>query len=296
MKKVFLLLTILLSVSIIYSQSPKERYSKYGDVIWLNLSTAPFPHPKRAEGHTYNGKTFPADIHYSDSSVMVFIPNGFKEGKKVDFVVHFHGWWNNIDSVLWQFKLIEKFVNSGKNAILIVPEGPKNAPDSFDGKLEDESGFKRFMNDVVNSLVTEKKLKTKIIGNIILSGHSGGYHVMAFILMRGRMLDNIKEVYLFDALYGETEKYVYWYDHYKGKMINIFTVSGGTKGETENLMDDLKGWGIPYLLTKDTEVTEKEMKSNKLIFLSTDLGHNEVLTADYFTKYLKASLLGNIHK
>ena len=54
------------------------------------------------------------------------------------------------------------------------------------------------------------------------------------------MPEKIREVYLFDALYGQTEKFAHWIDHFQGKMVVIYTDSGGTKAETESLMADLR--------------------------------------------------------
>jgi hypothetical protein len=274
------------------AQELRQRYANYGETIVAYLSTAPFPHPKRAEGHKYNNQVFPPDKHYSDSTVVIFIPMGYKQTEKVDFIVHFHGWWNNVDTVLERYRLIEQFYESGKNAILVVPEGPRNAPDSFGGKLEDPGGFKRFMDDIVNLLFSQKKIKTKNIGNIVLSGHSGGFHAISFILMRGGLASHIREVYLFDALYGQTEKYVYWLDHYKGKIIDIYTDSGGTKGETESLMADLDGWGVPYFAVDEKDATLKDLQKNRLIFLHTDLEHDAVMHVHpNFREHLKASVL-----
>lgn len=291
MKLIALILVVSVSLN---SQAIQQRYASYGELLVTQLASAPFPHPLRSAGHSYGTRFFPADKHYSDSSVAIFIPKNFKQARKIDIVVHFHGWYNYIDSTLQQFRLIEQFVESGKNAILVVPEGPKNAPDSFGGKLEDKDGFKNFIDDVVTFLVQQKKVKSPRIGDIILSGHSGGYHVISYILMRGGIPGRIKEVYLLDALYGETEKYSYWLDHYKGKMINIYTDSGGTKYETESLMADLKGWGIPYYAAEELDATAMDLRKNKLIFLHTKLQHNEVVAAhDNFRKYLKASCLQN---
>ncbi len=289
MKLIILLLT---STAALFSQPLEQRYSQYGELLVTQLASAPFPHPGRANGRTYGGKVYAAAEHYSDSSVAIFIPKNFKQSKKVDIVIHFHGWFNNIDSTLKQFRLIEQFMESGKNAILVVPEGPKNSPDSYGGKLEDKDGLKKFVNDVVSYLVRQKKVKSSQVGDIILSGHSGGYHVMAFILMQGGMPEHVKEVYLFDALYGETEKYVYWLDHYKGKMVNIYTDSGGTKWETEQLMADLQGWGIPHFGAEELDTTPKDLRKNRLVFLHTKLQHNEVVAEhNGFREYLKASLL-----
>ena len=288
------LLSIILLAVCLNAQTMQQRYASYGELLVTQLSSSPFPHPLRSAGHSYGTRFFPTDIHYNDSSVAVFIPKNFKPGKKIDIVVHFHGWFNNIDSTLQQYRLIEQFAASGKNAILVVPEGPKNAPDSFGGKLEDKDGFKKFIDDVVKFLVQQKKVKAPRVGDIILSGHSGGYHVISYILMRGGMPEHIKEVYLLDALYGETEKYSYWLDRYKGRMVNIYTDSGGTKYETEALMADLKGWGIPYYAAEELDAAPKDLRNNKLVFLHTKLQHNEVVAAhDNFREYLKASCLQN---
>ncbi|MBI3789032.1 MAG: hypothetical protein HY276_12360, partial [Ignavibacteriales bacterium] len=177
MKEILLLSFLLLALSTMHAQNSPNPYAQYGEVIVVQLPTAPFPHPLRAAGHTYDKKLYPADQHYSDSSVAIFIPKNFKPGKKTDFVIHFHGWFNNIDTTLWRYRLIRQFAESGKNAIFVVPEGPRNAPDSFGGKLEDPGGFKRFMTDVVETLRKRSVIKSKTVGSVILSGHSGGYHV-----------------------------------------------------------------------------------------------------------------------
>src|SRR5207244_3266740 len=115
------------------------------------LESAPFPHPARAEGHKYKEKVYPAADHYSDNTVGIFIPKGFRETGRIDFIVHFHGWNNNVASVLRQYKLGDQLVQSARNAVLVVPQGPRDAPDSFGGKLEDPDGFKHFMKEVAET-------------------------------------------------------------------------------------------------------------------------------------------------
>jgi hypothetical protein len=294
MKTCLIFAALLASISSLLSQTLSTRYEKYGTLILTQFSTAPFPHPQRANGRMYDSTLYSAAEHYSDSSVAIFIPKGFRKTGSTDFVVHFHGWNNNIDSVLAQYRLIEQFSASKKNAILIVPQGPRNAPDSFGGKLEDKDGFKKFMADIVKLLVKEKKIRTSRIGNIILSGHSGGYHVMSFILMRGGVTKHIREVYLFDALYGETEKFVYWFTHQNGKLIDIYTQDGGTKAETESLIDDLNGWNIPCFARNEADASPRDLQTHRLVFLFSDLIHNEVVSAhNSFEQYLGASILRN---
>jgi hypothetical protein len=274
------------------AQELRLQYPEYGKILYTQLSSAPFPHPRRAAGHSYGNRLYPADQHYNDRSVALFVPKGFRQTESVDIIVHLHGWWNNIDTVLKRYKLPQQVAESGKNVILVVPEGPRNAPDSFGGKFEDEGGFRKFVEDVVDFLFQNGTVKTRAIGKVILTGHSGAYHGISYTLMRGGMPEKISEVYLFDALYGQTEKYAYWIDHFKGKMVTIYTDSGGTKDETESLMEDLRGWGIPYCAKDEGALLPADIQNNRLVFIHSDLEHDMVLHGRMeFREYLKASSL-----
>src|SRR5438094_663238 len=70
------------------NQSLAEMYSARGQLIVTQFASAPFPHPKRSEGHKYKEKNFPAAEHYSDSTVAIFIPKDFREEGPIDFVIH----------------------------------------------------------------------------------------------------------------------------------------------------------------------------------------------------------------
>jgi hypothetical protein len=272
-----------------------ERYAGSGELIVTQLTAAPFPHPKRANGYTNQAKVFPAAEHYSDSTVAIFIPKGFRETGQVDFVVHFHGWRNNVAGVLGHYKLIEQLVESGRNAVLVVPQGPRDAADSFGGKLEDPDGFKRFMADVVDTLRQQSALKKKdlAIGQIILSGHSGGFEVMAAILDRGGLTDHVHEVWLFDALYGRTDKFLAWIDRHLGRFIDLYTEHGGTKTETEKLMAQFKQRGTACFAGKESDAKPVDLQTNKLVFLYSDLPHDEVVhKRQEFREFLKTSCLG----
>ena len=54
-----------------------QTYSAYGTILRFSLKNAPFPHPKRADGHTYQNQKFPLKQHYQDSSVLVFVPKDY---------------------------------------------------------------------------------------------------------------------------------------------------------------------------------------------------------------------------
>ncbi|HEX9253107.1 MAG TPA: hypothetical protein VF870_12750 [Ignavibacteriaceae bacterium] len=294
MKIIFMLIIVsgIIPSQFSFSQPLTERYNHLGEVFVPQFSSAPFPHPERCNGHVYDDKTYSAQEHYSDSSVAIFIPKGFRQEEKINFVVYFHGWNNNIDSACAQFRLIEQFCESNINAIFVFPEGPKNSPDSFGGKLEEKDGLKKLIDDVLKYLNENNKLNSEVIGNISLAGHSGAYRVISFCLMRGGLTPNISDVILFDALYGQTEKFSHWIENFNRRFINIYTDNGGTKAETESLMDDLTAWQIPYFKTEESQLKIDDLKNNQLIFIHTDLTHNEVIsTRNQFRNYLQTSIL-----
>ena len=293
-KLVLFLFTI---TSLSFSQSLTERYKDLGEMFVPQFSSAPFPNSGRINGHTYDGKMFSFQEHYNDSSVAIFIPKGFKQTDSTNVVVYFHGWNNNIDSACAKFNLIEQFSSSNLNAIFVFPEGPKNSPDSFGGKLEEKDGLKNLINDVLKFLASKGKLNSHKIGNIILAGHSGAYRVISFCLMRGGLTQNISDVILFDALYGGTEKFAHWIENYNGNFIDIYTDSGGTKNESESLMNDFDAWGISYFKAEEQELNPNDLLNNRLVFIHTDLVHNEVVSKrNQLLLFLNTSKLPKINK
>jgi hypothetical protein len=274
-----------------------RRYAAYGELIVTHLESAPFPHPSRAEGHKYKEEFFSAADHYSDNTLAIFVPKQFHATKNLDFVVHFHGWKNHVAGVLDRYKLIEQFVESGRNAILVVPQGPRDASDSAGGKLEDAKGFERFMTDVMMTVRQKSSLANTgtSLGHIILSGHSGGYQVISSILDRGGLNKSIKEVWLFDALYAQTEKFIAWAEVADGRLLNIYTDHGGTRAETERMMAACRDHNISFMALTEKGLTLDGLRSNRPVFIYTEMEHNDVLDQHHtFRDFLETSFLSPI--
>jgi hypothetical protein len=297
MKPLFLFSLACVALPAALAADLQAHYAQQGELIVAQIASAPFPHSQRADGHKYKQEFYSVKEHYSDSTVAIFIPKDFRETGRNDFIVHFHGWGNHVERVLDQYQLIEQLVESRRNAILVVPQGPRDASDSFGGKLEDTNGFKVFMKETVETLRQKSGLKNKdfTTGRIVLSGHSGGYQVISSILDRGGLGNQVAEVWLFDALYAQTEKFLAWFDKSHGRLLNIYTERGGTKTRTEQMMATLKQRGTPFFSGKDSEAKSKDLQSNQLIFLFTDLPHNDVLAKHQtFRDFLKTSCFGEL--
>lgn len=232
---------------------------------------APFPDSARAKGHDYNGQHFDFEYHYNDSSVKVYVPERFQSNKPIELVVWFHGWNNNIDSANAFFRLSEQMEASGRNALLIFPEGPKNAPDSYGGKFEKPEMFALFINDLLKQMeqykiIPKKRHITIKDCSISLAGHSGAYRIIAKTIQYNK----IDEVILFDAMYGSNDAYLRWISaSEQHRFIHIYTKDGGTFDNSNLIMKQLKdSLHVNFLSIKETELKPSLLQStNCLLFL-----------------------------
>ncbi|MGZ3499564.1 MAG: hypothetical protein ACXVAK_18725 [Vulcanimicrobiaceae bacterium] len=262
---------------------------------WIQpFATAPYPHPSRARGHTYQGKLYSASASYSDSSVGIFVPRGFKPGEATDFVVHFHGWRNDVPSVFEEYRLREQLEASNRNAILIVPQGPKDAPDSGDGKLElDKNGFASFMADVAAFLHQSGAIPSTQIRRVVLTAHSGGYGGAGGVLANGGMNDSISDVILFDAAYGYYDAFANWQKaSQQHHFLSLCTDDTSTGNMT---LMGLMQTATPNLNVRSAEtMTLAELRTRAPTFLlTTQVAHDDLLQKNgWYALFLQTTALG----
>lgn len=195
-----------------------------GQAGFYFMDNAPFPHSSRAEGYTRNGVTYPVTSHYLDNTVAVYIPSGFLPNAPVTVLYYFHGHNNNVRNALLEFKLTEMVFNSGKNCILVFPEGPVDVPDSGGGKLEDENGLLNLHREVIGRLAFDGKLNQNMIKEVYLAGHSGAYKIIYNCLAKGGLNDLVSDVYLLDASYGGLDDFTNWMiAHPNNRFVSIYT-------------------------------------------------------------------------
>jgi beta-lactamase class A len=184
-----------------------------------------FPHKSRERGlAASNGTVYPFHPHYDDNSVIVFVPQGFKETDEgSNVIVHFHGHMNDNLGVLEQYDMLQTLVSNRVNALLVLAQGPYRARDSSGGKIEDYGGFKALVEDVLSTMKREEIVKSTRLKNAIISAHSGGYRPAAFALERGGLPDRVSEVFLFDAFYAQQEYFANWLNRTRGRLHAAYT-------------------------------------------------------------------------
>ena len=261
-------------------------YTNFGKVYRLSSTYSMFPDSVRnKEPRIYQGKTYNASEHYQDSSALVFVPSYFSTKKPFELVIYIHGWNNCIDSSLKQFDLIKQLYSTNKNAILIFPEGPKNAPDSYAGKFEKATIFNSFIKDILDKLNTKKVITNTQNFKLVIAGHSGAYRAMSYILLHSTY--TIEGIALLDALYGSEEKFaVYLQKNKNCKLINIYTNEGGTMQNSIDFMTSMTAWKWKFLQREEETLTKHDLINNRIIFIHSNRGHNDVVDKlGMFLKY-----------
>jgi beta-lactamase class A len=255
-----------------------------GEWARIFLKNSPFPHPSRKDGYQYQDKFFPYDPHYSDSSAVVVIPKGFSENNNaVDLIIHFHGWNNDVLNVMEQFNMVQQLIASKKNVILVFAQGPYRASDSGGGKMEDNGGLKRFVEEILQNLKVENRIKSTEIGKVIITAHSGGYRPAILSLVRGKLDKNVKELFLFDAFYALTDQIIPWLKQdQNNRLRSIYTEH--LAAEHQNFIAILKKDHLTY--------SEQFIPAAQITLSPTDVCHNCVIE-NTFQLWLEGSCLTN---
>ncbi|MFO0675116.1 MAG: hypothetical protein U0169_01150 [Polyangiaceae bacterium] len=273
-------------------------HDEKGTTLTLELVRAPFPAP--GSGH-------------DDPTVVVFVPAYYRLAKsgRSDVVVHFHGHRTTAERSMRAHDLREQLFDSKQNALLVMPQGPWMTADSGIGKLEAPNGFARFLADVMATLQAKEckaalaRAGTKVgksVGTVCLSAHSGGYHAAASCVKHGGVA--VREVWLFDALYGDEDVFRAWLvdgkaKHERRKLVS-FATGGTTAALSNKLHAALEKAGLRCARERTEGATSRAtFTTSDAVFVHTAVGHTDVpnqsnglrdcLYASGLTRHLRTS-------
>jgi hypothetical protein len=248
-----------------------------GTTLWLALDHAPFPSP---------------DAGYRDDTVVVFVPAHyrFRPEEGLAALVHFHGHNTTAERALVAHQLREQIVDSKQNAVLVVPQLAVFAADSSCGKLESQGGFARLLEEAVGVTAREGRMtladtafpSDAELGTVCISAHSGGYHAAASCLRVGGV--DVRETYLFDALYSEVDTFRDWVVarrgeplHRRHKLVSFFTEGGPTEVNDAVLRFGLDRAGMTCAHEmQEGELSRHDISHADAVFVRTGLWHSNV--------------------
>ena len=238
----------------------------------------------KADGRTFSYRLESApyptkDGTYTDSTVLVFVPSFLRarEDARTDFVVHFHGHNTTAEAALAGHKLREQLSASRQNAIRVVPQGPVRAADGEFGKLMDKGGLRRLLGEVIARLRKEELGRAGLAkkahpGRVVVSAHSGGYRAAARVGLVGGV--SVREIYLFDAMYGEKESFKSFVTGKSDRKLVSYYVGGRPRELSLALADDLASTKVKVLREKDgSRLTRSDLVRGRAIFLEGRASH-----------------------
>jgi len=246
-------------------------------------SEAPFLNISKGDrrGHrSYSGRVYWQDETYSDSRVLVHIPENFDAHGPGVIVVFFHGNGATLERDVRNRQLVPRQISdSGVNAVLLAPQMAVDAADSSAGKFWQPGGFKRFMTESIDNLArlygdpASAKAFAKM--PIVIVGYSGGFLPTAWSLEVGGISDRVRGVVLLDAVYGELDKFASWIEnHRSGFFISSYTHS--TARHDHELMHMLREKGITVY-----EDMDRPLRQGSVFFVETGEG---ITHRDYVTQ------------
>ncbi|MBR0913359.1 alpha/beta hydrolase [Bradyrhizobium japonicum] len=262
-------------VSMKSSAFPYYGNNPASDAPFLNISKG-----DRRGHRAYSGRVYWQDETYSDSRVLMHVPEHFDVRKPGVIVVFFHGNGATLERDVRDRQLVPRQVtDSGANAILLAPQMAVDAADSSAGKFWQAGGLKRFMEESATHLarLTGDPNNARAFANmpIVIVGYSGGFLPTAWSLEVGGISDRVRGVVLLDAVYGEMDKFASWIEsHRSGFFVSSYTRY--TARRDRELMSTLRQKGISV-----SEDMDGPLRPGSVVFVETGDG---ITHRDYVTR------------
>lgn len=231
-------------------------------------------------GHrSLSGRVYWQDETYSDSRVLVHVPERFDAGRPGVIVVFFHGNGATLErDVRDRQRVPRQITESGANAVLLAPQMAVDAADSSAGKFWQSGGFKRFLDESALHLARlyNDPKSAQVFANmpVVIVGYSGGFLPTAWSLDVGGATDRVRGVVLLDAVYGELDKFASWIEHNRtGFFLSAYTRHTRERGRT--LMSMLRDKGIAV-----SEAMDGPLRPGSVVFVQTreDITHRNYVT------------------
>lgn len=228
---------------------------------------------------------------YSDRRVLIAMPKGFDPRKPSVMVVYFHGNRSLLErDVVERQRIIDQVERSGLNAVLVVPQFARDAPDSSAGNFWRPGFFAAFLKEAERAAIDlcSPRCAAGLAGRpVVVAAYSGGYHPAAFVLHHGGAEERIRGVLLFDALYGDLDKFEGFVAR-RGPA--VFFVSTHAKSSAEGNRDLAASLARRGL--KPAASLPASFKPGTLAFLAGPDGivHNDFMTRAWTDEPLRALL------
>lgn len=228
---------------------------------------------------------------YADRRVLIALPKGFDPRKPSVMVVYFHGNRSLLErDVVERQRIVDQVERSGLNAILVVPQFAHDAPDSSAGNFWRPGFFAAFLKEAERAAIDlcGPRCAAGLTGRpVVVAAYSGGYHPAAFVLHHGGAEERIRGVLLFDALYGDLDKFEGFVARRGPAIFFVSTHARSSAEGNRDLAASLARRGL-----KPAPSLPASFKPGTLAFLAGPDGivHNDFMTRAWIDEPLRALL------
>jgi hypothetical protein len=262
-----------------------------GDVPDKNVPFIDVLDGERLGHNSARGGTYWEDQTYSDRRVLLHIPKGFDPRRPALMIVFFHGNEATLARDVRNRQAVPRQVTeSGLNAVLVAPQFAVNALDSSAGRFWEPGVFAQFVAEAGERLTElygdERARGAFHAAPIVIAAYSGGYNPAAHVLQSGRVDDRLRGLILFDALFGEHDKFANWL----AKRPPAFFVSAFGKAAREDnttLQHVLTQRGVHFQTALPASLA---LGSVAFIAASDEVKHNDFMTESWVNDPLRVVL------
>src|SRR5208282_2282951 len=133
------------------------------------------------------------------------------------------------------------------NGVLVAPQLALDANDSSAGNFWRPGAFAQFLDEAEAKLAELYPNASRAAFRrmpVVIVAYSGGYMPAAYSLAEGGAANRIRGVALFDALYGEEDKFAHWIEGARANAFFVSAYSGSTHDRNVALRARLERDGV----------------------------------------------------
>lgn len=237
------------------------------------------------------GGVFWEDERYHDRRVLLSIPRGFDVRREALIVVYLHGHGATLARDVRQRQQVPRqIVESGRNAVLVAPQFAVDAADSSAGRFWEPGAFARFLGEAAANLASlhgdTRSRAAFERAPVLIAAYSGGYHALAYALAVGGATERVRGVLLFDALYGDYDKFLGWLER---RPAAFFVSTFGPLVRSQNLefQKQLTERSVPFTTSFPPHLVPG---ITAFLDVGADVRHNDFVTQAWSADPLKVIL------
>ena len=274
-------------VNIAYAEFQNSAFPYHGPIPDQDRPFLNVNQDGRLGDSSVRGGVYWEDEHYNDRHVLLAAGSDFDARRAGDLVLFFHGNEATLArDVVDRQQTPQQLAASGLNGVLVAPQMAVDAADSSAGRFWQPGALAQFLNEADSRLAelypgTPRSAFRRM--PVVIVAYSGGYLPAAYALAVGGAGDRVRGVVLFDALYGEEDKFADWIEGSRGRAFFVSAYSKSSQSGNQSLRQRLISAGVNV----QDHVPERLGPGVVAFVDAGDVSHNDFVNAAWTSNPLR---------